>query len=672
MIKRSGKTLIRFFGSVALLFCFLHPGMIREAAGSPSSGYLLLLPPDTICPGDTIQLIGTKPLATNYTWTPNYNISSTNSSTPLVYPQVTTSYVVHATGLTNNLITNGDFTQGNVGFTSAYTYTTNLWPEATYYVGTNPQLYHSNFAPCTDHTTGNGNMMIVNGAGTPNIVIWQQNVNVVPNTNYQFSCWLTSVVASSPAQLQFFVNNNQIGPVFYASPTLCSWNMFFNTWYSGTATTANIAIRNQNTALSGNDFAIDDLWFAQVVNIKDTFLVVVENPIVDIGNDTLLCKGETLTIQATADTNTVNYIWYLDGLPAGVPLTSTSFTINTASLTTGQHTVSIETNNGGTSVPCPGTDLITITVVDQPKPNLGNDTVFCEPNTITLDAGPGAMYIWSNGASTQTTTISQTGLVQVYVDGGNNTRCTAMDSIFIEVVEIPVVDLGPDTCSSTGLPVSAGIDQAFYLWNTGATTKEITPTQSGSYTVTVTYKPGSGCEASDSRVFNIVNVDLGPDTTICTHETLTLTAPLAPPGHSYNYLWNPSGNTTHTLVIADEYEGVYLITVDVGGGCTGEITVTVIPCAVNIPNVFTPNNDGFNDYFVIDGIDNFPESRLVIFNRWGQRVFLSDNYNSSNYWNAEGHSDGVYYYVLFQRRRVQGKTEFQEYSGSVTVLRGRP
>lgn len=641
-----------------------------EATGEPSSGYLMLLPPDTICPGDTIQLNGTQPLATNYNWSPNYNISNNTSPTPLVYPLVTTSYVVQATGLTNNLIYNGDFSLGSAGFTSAYTYTTNLWPEATYYVGTNPQLYHTNFSPCPDHTTGTGNMMIVNGAGTPNVVIWQQNITVVPNTNYQFSCWLTSVTTASPAQLQFFVNNNQIGPVFYASPTLCSWNMFFNTWYSGASTSATIAIRNQNTALSGNDFAIDDLWFAQVINVKDTHIVVVENPVVDIGTDTLLCKGESLTLHAIADTNTVNYIWYLNGLPTGTPLSTSTYTFNTSSLAAGQYIVSIETNNGTTSVPCPGTDQVTITVVDQPNPNLGNDTVFCEPNTITLDAGPGAVYIWSNGATTQTTTISQTGLVQVFVDGGNNTRCTKMDSIFIEVVAIPAVDLGPDTCSATGVPVSAGVDQAFYLWNTGATTKEITPTQSGSYTVTVTFKPGSGCEASDTRVFNILTIDLGPDTTICTHESLTLTAPLAPTGHSYNYIWSPDGQTIQTIVLSDKYEGVYHISLDAGGGCTGDIVVTVIPCAVIIPNVITPNNDGFNDNFRMDGIDNFPDSKLLIYNRWGQCVFESENYNSSNYWDAHGQSDGVYYYVLFQRRRIQGKTEFQEHYGSVTVLRG--
>jgi gliding motility-associated-like protein len=401
------------------------------------------------------------------------------------------------------------------------------------------------------------------------------------------------------------------------------------------------------------------------------YCVIVRGMFVNIGNDTLLCKGESVTLHATTDTTTVNHIWFLNGIPTGTPLSSTSYTLNTTNLPAGQHIISIQTNDGGTTMLCPGVDQAIITVVDLPKPNLGNDTTLCEPHTVTLNAGPGNLYLWSHGAISQTTTISQTGMYHVLVDGGNGTRCTGQDSIYVEVVKMPLVDLGADTCSSVGVPISSGVDQAHYIWNTGATTKEITPSQSGVYSVTVTYKPGSGCDASDTKVFNIINVNLGPDTTICTHETLTLVAPQAPAGHSYSYFWSPDGQTTQTIVVSDKDEGEYFITVDAGGGCTGEVKVTVIPCPITIPNVFTPNNDGRNDYFEIDGIDNYPGSKLLIYNRWGQRVFESDNYNSSIYWDARGHSDGVYFYVLYLKNRVKGEMEFKEYSGSVTVLRSR-
>jgi gliding motility-associated-like protein len=401
------------------------------------------------------------------------------------------------------------------------------------------------------------------------------------------------------------------------------------------------------------------------------YCVIVRGMFVDIGNDTLLCKGESVTLHAATDTTTVNHIWFLNGVPTGTPLSNTSYTLNTTNLPAGQHIVSIQTNDGGTTMLCPGVDQVTINVVNLPKPDLGPNVTLCEPNTVTLDAGPGALYLWSHGATTQTTVISQTGHYHVLVDGGNGTRCTGADSVYVEVVEMPVVDLGPDTCSSVGVPISAGVDQAHYTWNTGATTKEITPSQSGVYSVTVTFKPGSGCDVFDSKVFNIVNVDLGPDTTICSHETLTLAAPKAPAGHTYAYLWTPDGQTTPSIVVSDKDPDEYYITVDVGGGCTGDVLVTVIHCPITIPNVFTPNNDGYNDLFVIDGIENYPGSKIVIYNRWGQKVFESDNYGPGTFWDAKGHSDGVYFYVVYVKNRIKAEEIFDEYSGSVTVLRSR-
>ncbi|MDD4987157.1 MAG: gliding motility-associated C-terminal domain-containing protein, partial [Dehalococcoidales bacterium] len=402
-----------------------------------------------------------------------------------------------------------------------------------------------------------------------------------------------------------------------------------------------------------------------------SYCITVRGMSVNIGHDTLLCKGESVTFSAVADTTTVNYIWKLDGIPTGVPLSSTSYTLNSTNLSPGVHIVSIETNDGGTTIQCPGIDQATVTVVPLPKPDLGNDTLVCEPKTITLDAGPGALFLWSTGATTQTITVSTTATYTVMVDGGNGTRCTGSDEIYVEIVPIPLVELGNDTCAKTPFVVSSGVDNAHYTWSNGATTKEITPSQSGTYSVTVTYKPGSGCEASDTRVVNIIDFNLGPDTTICTHETVTLAAPAPPAGHTYTYYWLPDGQTTREIVVADKDVGEYIYSVDVGGGCYAEVLVTVIACPITIPNVFTPNGDGANDNFNIDGVDNYPGSRVVIYNRWGIKVFESDNYNSSSFWDAKNNSDGVYFYILYLKNRRKGEMEFKEYSGSVTVLRGK-
>jgi len=77
-----------------------------------------------------------------------------------------------------------------------------------------------------------------------------------------------------------------------------------------------------------------------------------------------------------------------------------------------------------------------------------------------------------------------------------------------------------------------------------------------------------------------------------------------------------------------------------------------------IPNIFTPNNDGKNDDFVIKDLESYPRSQLLIFNRWGNEVYRADNY--LNNWNGSGLAEGTYYYVLNRRER----------SGSITTFKG--
>ncbi|UPT67604.1 MAG: gliding motility-associated C-terminal domain-containing protein [Sphingobacteriales bacterium JAD_PAG50586_3] len=83
---------------------------------------------------------------------------------------------------------------------------------------------------------------------------------------------------------------------------------------------------------------------------------------------------------------------------------------------------------------------------------------------------------------------------------------------------------------------------------------------------------------------------------------------------------------------------------------------TILP--IVIPNVFTPSKaDGFNDTFVIENL--VPNSQLVIYNRWGIKVYESKDYK--NDWDGDGHSDGVYYYIL---NTPDGK----DYHGTLTIL----
>ena len=148
-----------------------------------------------------------------FEWTPATGLSDPNSLTPLATVNTTTTYTLTGQSLDDaSLIQNGDFEQGNVLFSTLYTLGTTscggfgfLDCEGTYGVLNNPNLGHTNFAACGDHTSGGGNMMVVNGAASLQDV-WCQTINVTPGAMYNFSAWVASVNSSSPAILQFSIN----------------------------------------------------------------------------------------------------------------------------------------------------------------------------------------------------------------------------------------------------------------------------------------------------------------------------------------------------------------------------------------------------------------------------------------------------------------------------------
>ncbi|MFL5297937.1 MAG: PEPxxWA-CTERM sorting domain-containing protein [Phenylobacterium sp.] len=162
-----------------------------------------------------------------------------------------------------NLVVNGDFEAGNTGFGSDYAFVSgpgSATPPAVYAIDTSPSNVHPAWASFGDHTSGSGKMMIVNGSEVGGERVWYENgVGVAQNTTYFFSTWIRSVYDQSPAQLNFSINLNGIGTTFTAGAIADGWQQFFASWNSGSATTANIALINQNTAFTGNDFALDDI-----------------------------------------------------------------------------------------------------------------------------------------------------------------------------------------------------------------------------------------------------------------------------------------------------------------------------------------------------------------------------------------------------------------------------
>lgn len=192
------------------------------------------------------------------------------------------TFLMSGTMASANLITNGDFSSGLTGFVTDYGYVVptsqgSCYPEQTFSIVTSPNICHNLWADFGDHTTGTGDMMVVNGATISNAVVWAGGPatgnaglsSLQTNTDYYFSVWVASSYPVSPAQLEFGVHGNLTSNILgtlIASTTTGLWQQFYGTWNSGINTAAELTIIDLNTDAYGNDFALDDLSFDTVAS----------------------------------------------------------------------------------------------------------------------------------------------------------------------------------------------------------------------------------------------------------------------------------------------------------------------------------------------------------------------------------------------------------------------
>ncbi len=270
-----------------------------------------ITPPSAVIqPGDSVTLTASGALY--YQWSPEEGLSTVDGPVTVASPSVTTTYTCSGYAPGDESVFNGNFDQGNTGFTSAYTYSTNLYPESTYGVGSNAGDFHPDFMG-TGHG-GSGNFMIINGATSPNTNVWTEQITVSPNTYYAFSTWVCTVSAAGDvARLQFSINGRQIGEVFSAPSYTGEWLQFYELWYSGNSTSASITILNQNTMGSGNDFGLDDISFCELVLVgAPQCTVSVESlAATATADDTDLCDGASTTLHAitTGAIGECTYSW---------------------------------------------------------------------------------------------------------------------------------------------------------------------------------------------------------------------------------------------------------------------------------------------------------------------------------------------------------------------------
>ncbi|WP_291116173.1 lamin tail domain-containing protein, partial [Flavobacterium sp. UBA6135] len=266
---------------------------------------LTVSPDAEICLSDFITLNVSGGNVYNWTASPaDPSLTTPTSDSPTVSPTQTTTYTVtSSTSTTQNLIFNGDFSQGNTGFTTDYLYTPSnpSGGQKIYTIATNSQAWFSPFSNCFDHTTGSGNMMIVDGSTSNggNDKVWCQTVSVQPGQNYTFSYWVQTIAMPNPANIEVLINGFSVG-IAFAPSTTCGWVQRSYTWNSGANTTAEICIYDRITTVNGNDFAIDDITFTSTVTCvlseNVTVTVTTADPITAFNYTTPVCTSNSTTL----------------------------------------------------------------------------------------------------------------------------------------------------------------------------------------------------------------------------------------------------------------------------------------------------------------------------------------------------------------------------------------
>jgi gliding motility-associated-like protein len=241
---------------------------------------------------------------------------------------------------------------------------------------------------------------------------------------------------------------------------------------------------------------------------------------------------------------------------------------------------------------------------------------------------------------------------------------------------------GSKTGSIKGIYVTGGTTPYNYLWTNEAGTqisasKDITGIGTGTYTLQV--KDAGNCDAVANQSYtvvnenNVINAPIINSLQLCAPGQAQLSVSSPQAGNTYRLYSTATGGTkldeqaSGTFRIDAKAQSMYYIS-SVNGTCESSRTlasITISLSAIDIPNAFTPNGDGKNDYWKINGAENYPQATVQIFTRAGMKVFESKGYSIPFDGNYKGNKlpGGVYYYVI-----NLGKS-CKLLSGNLTILR---
>ncbi|MFB9863661.1 PKD domain-containing protein [Rufibacter immobilis] len=416
-------------------------------------------------------------------------------------------------------------------------------------------------------------------------------------------------------------------------------------------------------------------------------ITVLPNPLASFTAPNV-CEGNSVIFANTTQhrgSGNLTYTWdFGDG--------TTSADTNPTHLYTapGTYTVTLKAQGANT---CEQTFSGAVTIYPMPKANF-SPTVGCVAdavmfqNSSSLASGQMTTWVWDFGDGNKTTseqpthTYSSPGSYTVSLTVSSALGCSQTVQKIIQIAPPPIAQAGPDQllCGQTSTRLSANAPApATGVWTviqgTGGSFSDAsspTATFSGSFHQTYLLRwtvSNSPCKSATDEVQIRIEptpaADAGPDLLLEEGDKITLqgsgqgqlswtpTIGLSNPDIS-NPFASPATSTTYYLHARSE------------AGCTNLDSMEVkVVKRLQIPTAFSPNADGTNDTWVLEGIQDYPLISIEIYNRWGQLVYSTRGYPSP--WDGKRNGSdlpiGAYYYIIDPHNGLPKK------SGPLTILR---
>jgi len=371
---------------------------------------------------------------------------------------------------------------------------------------------------------------------------------------------------------------------------------------------------------------------------------VIANPNFNLGDDISICEDQTAVLDAGNDWDTVEWI--------GISSDS-SIEVNTE----GSYTAIVELNG------CASEDEVFLTVIAYPIIELDSPIEICEGDVYTIEAPfPGN---WSTGLNNSNSLeVSEAG---TYTYIYQNSGCPVQAEVILVVIEYPIIDVVPAVEFCLGVPVTVFANQ-IVTW-TGVASGEAESIQVSEPGVLIAQKSNGNCttvETIDVIELPLPFADLGPDIDGCLGDNYTLNA-FSEVNDSY--LWSTGDEVE--FIIASE-NGLYSVqTTNSCGTAYDDINIKLEDCSAQIfiPNAFTPNGDGLNDEWK-PVVRNLAKYKLQIYNRWGEVVFETEDWNDP--WLGE-FNEGDHFVQTevynFRMTYLSIEGEAGDVNGHITVVR---